>query len=93
MRRTLAYATAGAGMALMVGSVTVFGVRARPQPDSNPAVAEAKWTQANWPFLLDRWGVGKVFVCAPADCGATGFPQRRPRDALGEERTRSRRGR
>jgi hypothetical protein len=70
MRHTLAYATAGAGMALMVGSVTVFGVRAPPHPDSKPAVAEAKWTQANWPFPLDQWGVGKAFVCAPADCGA-----------------------
>ncbi len=70
MRRTLAYATAGAGMALMVGSVTVFGVRAPPHPDSKPAVAEAKWTEAIWPFRLDRWGVGKAFVCAPADCGA-----------------------
>jgi hypothetical protein len=70
MRRTLAYATAGAGMALMVGSVTVFGVRAPPHPDSKPAVAEAKWTQAKWPFPPDRWGVGKGFVCAPADCGA-----------------------
>jgi hypothetical protein len=72
MRRTLAYATAGAGMALMVGSVTVFGVRAPPQPDSKPgpAVAEAKWTEAKWPFPPDRWGTGKAFGCAPADCGA-----------------------
>jgi hypothetical protein len=73
MRGTLAYATAGAGMALMVGSVTVFGVRAPPQPpqpDSKPAVAEADWTEAKWPFPPDHWGIGKAFVCAPADCGA-----------------------
>jgi hypothetical protein len=28
------------------------------------------WTETRWPFLLDQWGVGRAFVCGPADCGA-----------------------
>ena len=28
------------------------------------------WQQVKWPFLLDEWGVGRAYRCAPADCGA-----------------------
>jgi hypothetical protein len=63
MRKSLAYAIALAGLAVMAGSVAVFGVRA-------PAPTGAGWSEAKWPFLLDQWGIGKAFVCAPADCGA-----------------------
>jgi hypothetical protein len=27
------------------------------------------WSETRWPFLLDQWGIGKAYVCAPADCG------------------------
>jgi hypothetical protein len=27
------------------------------------------WAEEKWPFLLDQWGIGKAFVCMPADCG------------------------
>jgi len=30
---------------------------------------EAAWRETRWPFLLDQWGVGRAFVCMPADCG------------------------
>ncbi len=65
MGRTLAYAMAVAGVALMAGSVAVFGVR-------GPAAtgpATPVFTEIKWPFLLDAWGVGKAFACAPASCG------------------------
>jgi hypothetical protein len=26
-------------------------------------------TEFDWPFFLDQWGVGRAFVCKPADCG------------------------
>jgi hypothetical protein len=30
----------------------------------------AVWTEVAWPFPMDQWGKGKVFVCKAADCGA-----------------------
>jgi hypothetical protein len=29
----------------------------------------AVWREVKWPFLLDEWGIGRAFACAPADCG------------------------
>jgi hypothetical protein len=46
--------------------VGAFGVRA----PANPSTVQPVWTEIKWPFLLDQWGIGKAFVCLPADCGA-----------------------
>jgi hypothetical protein len=27
------------------------------------------WTEFKWPFLVDQWGIGRAFVCKPAECG------------------------
>jgi hypothetical protein len=59
-------AIAVAGTAFIAGSVGVFGVRA----PVNPSAMEPAWTEVKWPFLLDQWGIGKAFVCMPADCGS-----------------------
>jgi hypothetical protein len=64
MEKALAFAVTLAGAGLMAASVAVFGVRAPPAPDA------AAWTEATWPFLLDQWGTGKAFACAPEECGA-----------------------
>jgi hypothetical protein len=29
----------------------------------------AVWREVRWPFLLDEWGIGRAYRCAPADCG------------------------
>jgi hypothetical protein len=60
----LAIAIAGAGC--IAGSAAVFGLRA----PLNPSVMEPAWAEVKWPFLLDQWGIGKAFVCMPADCGS-----------------------
>jgi hypothetical protein len=60
----LAIAIAGAGC--VAGSAAVFGLRA----PVNPSAMEPAWTEVKWPFLLDQWGIGKAFVCMPADCGS-----------------------
>jgi hypothetical protein len=60
----LAIAIAGAGC--IAGSAAVFGLRA----PVNPSAMEPAWTEVKWPFLLDQWGIGKAFVCMPADCGS-----------------------
>jgi hypothetical protein len=28
----------------------------------------AVWREVKWPFLLDEWGIGHAYRCAPADC-------------------------
>ncbi len=33
------------------------------------SAARAVWQEVKWPFLLDEWGIGRAFACAPADCG------------------------
>jgi hypothetical protein len=69
MKKALACAIAAAGIGLMAGSVSVFGVRA---PADLAAVATAPalaFNEEKWPFLLDEWGVGKAFVCKPSVCG------------------------
>jgi len=64
MKKVLASAIAVAGFGLMAGSVSVFGVRAPSAPAAGTAFAAE-----TWPFLLDEWGAGDAFVCAPAQCG------------------------
>jgi hypothetical protein len=70
MKRAFAIATAvaGVGFLLGAGAVAVFGMRAAPTPVATPATIEPVWTEAKWPFPIDEWGVGKAFVCMPADC-------------------------
>jgi hypothetical protein len=49
----------------IAGSAAVRGLRA----PANPSAIEPVWSEVKWPFLLDQWGIGKAFVCMPADCG------------------------
>jgi hypothetical protein len=67
MKRTLAFALATVGMGVVAGSAAVYGVRA-PAP-TQLATIEPVWTEIKWPFAMDQWGIGKAFVCMPADCG------------------------
>jgi len=39
-------------------------VPARPLVELKPA-----WTEFIWPFPVDQWGIGRAFVCKPAECG------------------------
>jgi hypothetical protein len=67
MRRSLTLALALGGIAFVAGSIAAFRVRA----PANPSAMEPVWAEVKWPFLLDQWGIGKAFVCMPADCGST----------------------
>jgi len=64
MRRA-PFAIGIAAIVLIAGSAAVLGVRA----PANLSAMEPVWTEAKWPFLQDQWGIGKAFVCMPADCG------------------------
>jgi hypothetical protein len=57
---------------IVAGCVAVLGFRAPAMRDIAPrAPGEMApvWSEIRWPFLLDQWGVGKAYVCQPADCG------------------------
>ncbi len=55
---------------LVAGSAAVLGVRAPAPPTAASSDRlEPVWTETKWPFLQDQWGIGKAFVCMPADCG------------------------
>ena len=49
----------------IAGSAAVLGLRA----PAKPSELEPVWSETKWPFLQDQWGIGKAFVCMPADCG------------------------
>lgn len=59
-----------AAATIVAGSAAVWGVWAPATPSAAPSRAiEPVWTETKWPFLQDQWGIGKAFVCMPADCG------------------------
>jgi hypothetical protein len=64
MNKALPFAVVLAGIVVAAGSV--WGVRA---PTKAPVEIRPAWTQVKWPFLLDQWGIGRAYVCKPADCG------------------------
>ena len=66
MRKTFILTLALAGIASLAGLMAVSGL---PAP-AGPSALRPVWTETKWPFLLDQWGIGKAFVCAPSDCGA-----------------------
>jgi len=58
-----------AAMIVIAGSAAVWGLRAPAMRGEVTAAMEPAWNETKWPFLLDQWGIGKAFVCQPADCG------------------------
>jgi hypothetical protein len=66
MRRTLAVVLAVVATGAVAGSLPA--PRA-PTSTQSPAI-EPLFVEARWPFAIDQWGIGRAFVCAPADCGA-----------------------
>jgi hypothetical protein len=50
--------------AVVLAAAIVSLALVRDAATSAPTFAETKW-----PFLLDQWGTGRAFRCAPADCG------------------------
>jgi len=55
---------------VVAGSAAVWGVWAPAIPRAAVSSSiEPVWTETKWPFLQDQWGIGKAFVCMPADCG------------------------
>ena len=57
-----AFGSALAAFALLAGHVADDGAATSRPP--RPA-----WTEVQWPFPMDQWGLGKAFRCGSADCG------------------------
>jgi hypothetical protein len=66
MKKAIAVTATMIGIACF-GGVAVFGLRA---PAAQPSNLHPDFAEMKWPFLVDQWGVGKAFVCQPANCGA-----------------------
>jgi hypothetical protein len=58
--RVLAVAFAG----LLSGDVLAIGAGV------SVAAGNAQWREMQWPFLMDEWGIGRAFQCAPPYCSA-----------------------
>jgi hypothetical protein len=62
-----------AAITVAAGCAAVLGFRAPALRGEAAARAASEmapvWTETRWPFLLDQWGIGKAYVCHPADCG------------------------
>jgi hypothetical protein len=54
--------------ALLADDPATVGI-AWPGRAATPGSSHAVWREVKWPFLLDEWGIGRAFRCAPADCG------------------------
>ena len=66
MNRAIPFVIALVGLGTISGSSSLFGPSAQPHA---PVEIRPAWTEFQWPFLLDQWGIGRAFVCKPADCG------------------------
>ena len=54
--------------ALLANDPATVGV-AFPGKAATSGAGHPVWQEVKWPFLLDEWGIGQAFRCAPADCG------------------------
>ena len=54
--------------AVLANDPAAIGV-AFPGKAVTPGAPHAVWQEVKWPFLLDEWGIGRAYRCAPADCG------------------------
>jgi hypothetical protein len=66
MGKAVPLVVGAAGFGIIAGALLYGpGMRTHSTPEIRPT-----WTEFKWPFLLDQWGIGRAFVCKPADCGS-----------------------
>src|SRR5262245_49839816 len=65
MKRALACPLLSAALATLAA---LSGPSQTPAPALSGDMAPV-WREAKWPFAMDQWGTGRVFVCLPSDCG------------------------
>jgi hypothetical protein len=67
--RLVLFAIGIAALTAAAGAAAVLGFRAPALRGATAGATGPAWTETRWPFLLDQWGIGRAFVCGPADCG------------------------
>jgi len=67
------------GLGATPGSSPLFapGVQSNAPVEFRPA-----WTEFQWPFPLDQWGIGRAFICQPAECGTEVVVYVRPKSGF-----------
>jgi len=79
MNKAIPLVVALIGLGTIPGSSSLFG----PNVQRNaPVEFRPAWTEFQWPFLLDQWGIGRAFVCTPADCGTEVKVYLRPKNGF-----------
>ena len=69
LRSGILISALGIALAAMLASdPAAIGV-AFPGKTASPGAPHAVWREVKWPFLLDEWGIGRAYRCAPDDCG------------------------
>jgi hypothetical protein len=66
MNKMAPFVIALIGLGTIPGYLPLFGPGVQPNA---PVEFRPAWTEFQWPFLLDQWGIGRAFACTPADCG------------------------
>jgi hypothetical protein len=64
MRMALISVVFGVGLLAAPAAPPHMAAPAQPAAEPRPA-----WTEFKWPFPVDQWGIGRAFVCKPAECG------------------------
>jgi hypothetical protein len=59
----------GFGLALVLAGAAQPVGALEPGREASSA-DRAVWTEVQWPFRMDEWGLGRAFVCKAADCGS-----------------------
>jgi hypothetical protein len=79
MNKAIHFVIALVGLGAISGSLSLFGPGVQ---QTAPAEFRPAWTELQWPFVLDQWGVGRAFVCKPADCGTEVKLYLRPKNGI-----------
>jgi hypothetical protein len=79
MNKAIPFVIALVGFGAISGSLSLFGPGVQP---TAPVEFRPAWTEIQWPFVLDQWGVGRAFVCKPADCGSEVNVYLRPKNGF-----------
>jgi hypothetical protein len=69
LRSGIMISAVGVALAALLGNDPASFGFAWPGNAVTSGARHAVWQEVKWPFLLDEWGIGRAFRCAPADCG------------------------
>ena len=69
LRSGILISALGIALAAMLASDPAAVGVAFPGKTATSGAPHAVWREVKWPFLVDEWGIGRAYRCAPADCG------------------------